>query len=874
MPISIADPPVWQPGAHAIEIEAAFDPGDRAPGHLAARHVTSAYRHRLLHDPATADGERELRTVAARYLRALAPRLEGHLGERDRRLFGAWLAALEGGDAARFGWLPLVEGKPGPPMHSFRAGDTLVLLASERLEAGERSSDFLASGFGLRVVGHVSRGTGAGSAAQAHLEITSFAAALPFGRYRDGSLLFEDALMVSVKQFQALLEDRKRDVGLALNLTDPWFTQLRVHRIGPDRIGFEAHGTSYDASSGLREDVPEEDRDAFAFIMRGVADDGINVVSVDSFERRLLVAHAQTPRRIFPADPASRGTAATFRRRAPARHAGELGKYLRQVLVAPSNAVDSALAEMERPAFGKRAPPAAGLRGDASGLESARAHFDRLLERMAGWGITPKTYFKVAQLPIRVRARAGIRPGPGKDGVTVNARVGLGSWSASFYDETTPAQQPVITASFAVGDLFTRTRLQRPRNGFAPAEYLGVAADARWVWHEIGHALLAGNVGELEFRFAHSAGDALAAIAIDPMSRLAGRARGATFPWIFLPRRHDRCAASGWSWNGAMHLPGRLLARPDLPAFKGYWSEQILSSSLFRLYRALGGDALLRSGLPDRAARRAASDYTLYLVVKAIGLLAYKGALGENTADAFVTALIDADRGTQGFVTTIRMGGRTREFHRAGGWAHKVVRWAFERQGLYADGFTNGPGRPPAVDLFIASRRPEQDPFGEGPAPFGPGSYAPVSLEWSPAAGDAPWHAAQQAVDIDATGRVHVTVGNRGRQTADNVKVEVYALPIAQGAAPEWRGGQAWKACTPEAGAGAPTTVAAGATARYGAFVLPQGIARPCVVLAIASCPDDRANTDPSAGLPCAALQARLADLVGADNNLGLRYLP
>jgi hypothetical protein len=55
--------------------------------------------------------------------------------------------------------------------------------------------------------------------------------------------------------------------------------------------------------------------------------------------------------------------------------------------------------------------------------------------------------------------------------------------------------------------------------------------------------------------------------------------------------------------------------------------------------------------------------------------------------------------------------------------------------------------------------------------------------------------------------------------------------------------------------------------------MLPQGIARPCVVLAIASCPDDRANTDPSAGLPCASLQARLADLVGGDNNLGVRYL-
>jgi hypothetical protein len=871
MPISIADPPVWRPGAHAIEVEAAFDAGDRAPGHLAARHVTSPYRHRLLHDPATADGEQELRMVAARYLREIESRLAGHLGERDRRLFGAWVSALERGDAARFGWLPLVEGKPGPPMHSFRAGDTFVLLASERLEAAEKPADFLASGFGLRVVGHASREAGPASAARVQLAITSFAAALPFGRYRDGSLLFEDTLTVSVKQFQALLEDRKRDVGRALNLTDPWFTQLRLHRLAPGRIGYEAHGTSYEASPGVQENLPPPDRDAYAFIMRGVATDDIALVSVDSFERRPLVAHAETPRRIFPADPASRGTAGSFRHRGPGRPERVLGRYLREVLVDPSAGVDAALARPARPRVGKAAPAATGPRSDGSGLASARAHFERLLERMRRWGMTPKTYFKVAQLPIRVRARAGIRPGPGKDGITVNARVALGSWGASFYERATPDTQPVITASFAVANLFARTRLPRPGNGFAPAEYLGVAADPRWVWHEIGHVLLAGNVGELEFRFSHSAGDALAAIALDPMSRLEGRARGATFPWVFVPRRHDRCAASGWSWNGAMHLPRRLLARPDLTVFRGYWSEQILSSSLFRLYRALGGDALLPSGRPDRAARRAASDYTLFLIVKGIGLLAYKGAVGESTADAFVTALIEADRGTGAFTTEVGFAKRT--FPRAGGWAHKVIRWAFERQGLYADGFANGPGRPPAVDLYIASRRPQQDAFGEGPTPFGPGSYAPVSLEWSPASGDAPWHAAAQAIEVDAAGRVTVSVGNRGRTTANGVTVQVYARPLAQGAAPEWRGGSGWKACAPEAAAEAPTSVAAGATARYGGFMLPQGIARPCVVLAIASCPDDRANTDPSAGLPCASLPARLADLVGGDNNLGVRYL-
>ena len=81
------------------------------------------------------------------------------------------------------------------------------------------------------------------------------------------------------------------------------------------------------------------------------------------------------------------------------------------------------------------------------------------------------------------------------------------------------------------------TRRRKPWNGKdrSPAEPLGIAADARWIWHEIGHVLLTTSVGELEFRFAHSPGDALAAIVSDPRSALATDPnwRGATFPWVF-----------------------------------------------------------------------------------------------------------------------------------------------------------------------------------------------------------------------------------------------------------------------------------------------------------------------------------------------------
>ena len=59
---------------------------------------------------------------------------------------------------------------------------------------------------------------------------------------------------------------------------------------------------------------------------------------------------------------------------------------------------------------------------------------------------------------------------------------------------------------------------------------------------------------------------------------------------------------------------------------------------------------------------------------------------------------------------------------------HKVVRWAFEAQGLYRS-FTNAPGYPPPVDIFIESLRPTTD-LVSGTLDYGKGSYVPVSLQW------------------------------------------------------------------------------------------------------------------------------------------------
>ena len=225
------------------------------------------------------------------------------------------------------------------------------------------------------------------------------------------------------------------------------------------------------------------------------------------------------------------------------------------------------------------------------------------------------------------------------------------------------------------------------------AEPLGIAGDARWMWHEFGHILLMASVGELEFRFAHSAGDALAAIASDPFSALAGdpRTRGATFPWVFVPRRHDRCVTHGWSWCGSMHRPLSVLASADIIRRKGYRSEQILSSSLFRLYLCLGGDTKLANDTPDRKTRESASHYVVYLIIKAIGLLGDAGKVPTALVDGFVSALIDADVGTETFDIDVSTGAAPT---RVGGCAFKPARWAFEAQGLYAPDLASINDRP------------------------------------------------------------------------------------------------------------------------------------------------------------------------------------
>jgi len=339
------------------------------------------------------------------------------------------------------------------------------------------------------------------------------------------------------------------------------------------------------------------------------------------------------------------------------------------------------------------------------------------------------------------------------------------------------------------------------------------------------------------------------------------RTRGYTFPWVYLSRRHDRSVFDGWGWCGRYHRPA-LFHWPDSNTrLKGYETEQILATSLFQLYRALGGDDVDDTGKRDPGRRQRAADYTLYLIMRAIHLMpAYNVSILE-TVDQLVTNLIDADIGTWP-----AWNGPLAK--RVGGCAHKVVRWAFEAQGLYATTDPleeiDAPGLPPTVDVFIDTRRP--DSKGDFPR----GGYMPVSLDWH-GGGAKRWHATCDAIKVK-DGAVTVSVCNRGSSDAYNTTVAVWyaACDPTTETLPDWNSGN-WFQIDELGPQLVPARTSPDAAIPFEPYPLPNAPSGSYLaILAIANCPDDRANTDPYTALPCALDETPLIDLVAGDNNLGL----
>ena len=893
MPTSEDEPPAWSPGEFALERNRWVDPNDANPTIVLLQHPTIPFVHFL-----DAGDEQQLQGSALEYLRAADERAQ--LG-----LPTAWLDSLEEAASPAFGWLPIgIRGQD--PIGSFwfereiedEANErTLVLLASE-LFKGEA----LGSEFGLRVVAHVRRPVGASAD---EVRFTGMSASLPFGPYVSESSRrdWEEGELATrhLGDFMALVADRVAS-PLRLQRRSVFFRGFRLGRRADGTWQVELRGRGLDGVGG-RYKVSSP---PYEFLAEGtLSPQGPQV----TFLKRIpLTACAMTgSARVFPRDPASQVGPRQTRKRRPSRPdkardaqaALDTYRVVRQVLQQlPASAAkrplrvpgrleilkswyvleDHPAEDPNNPANDVkrvRLPGGAGpaIRSNDFSALNAFRHLWQLFERFQDYGINPVSYFKNARLPIRGMYRSGIRPGPGKDGQTINASVQPDGWRPGDTGPTNSGNKPTLRVHLALGDLSRRARKRwtRPPPPQVPtpsqAEPLGIAADARWVWHELGHVLLMASVGELELRFAHSTGDALAAIVADPSSDLAADSnwRGATFPWVFVPRRHDRCVRNGWSWSGSLHRPLALVPDAQRVRRKGYWTEQILSSSLFRLYRCLGGDTIdPASNQPDQTARKSASDYAVYLIIKGIGLLGNVLYAPANRPEQLVAALIKADVGTTVFTPQGPLGLR-----RIGGCAHKVIRWAFEAQGMYpADPavISNARGRPPAVDIFIQDRRPSVETIRHCSVDYGPGSYVPVSLDWSVWGGGVPeWFALDRAVENQG-GQIFVTVGNRGHQTATGVTVSVWWRAWPSGSAPpEWDATQ-WTASGSQPPA---QDIPRGQTRRFGGFALGAGAGR-LLVFAQATCADDRANTDPLTLLPCSLLPTPLPDLVADDNNLGL----
>ena len=355
---------------------------------------------------------------------------------------------------------------------------------------------------------------------------------------------------------------------------------------------------------------------------------------------------------------------------------------------------------------------------------------DRFFRLVEDLGFPRASYFGPTKFPVPVDHRGRIDT---LNGIEINARC-MGN---------TTAEGGLLNVRFALADL-----------RHTATDPLGIACDWRVVLHELGgHGILWNHINFGMFKFAHSAGDSFAAILNDPESYVRDDARFLTFPWItFLKRRHDRKVAKGWGWGGKMDLgvdPNRALDP------KGYQSEQILSTTHFRIYRAIGGDSA------ELAMRRFAARFVAYHILRTVGSLT--PAHPPDHVAAYASALMIADA----FDWTSE--------RQVGGAYAKVIRWAFEKQGLYQSNphtrAVTREGAPPLVDVYIEDGR-------RGEYRYQP-RYWNCRAIWNRRAADG--GKTHQAPVAGVTNFAYVKIKNRGTTTASGVTVRAFHYKSSAG---------------------------------------------------------------------------------------------
>lgn len=337
---------------------------------------------------------------------------------------------------------------------------------------------------------------------------------------------------------------------------------------------------------------------------------------------------------------------------------------------------------------------------------NAYYHVDRFFQLVASLGFTltggPGAYFDGTDFPVEVDHRGkGTQANQGND---INADcIGDGD-----------------------GIAYTRYMLADLTDTANP---IGIATDWRVVLHELGgHGILYDHIGQANFGFAHSAGDSFAMILNDFASEWHNGKPIDRFLLVpFVPavvRRSDRTVAAGWGWGGAKDNGG-------------YQSEEILSTTLFRVYRSIGGDSK-KPKLREFAAR-----FMAFLMLRAVATLSpmNKAASPDFFLDALLTA--DADDWTSEGMF--------------GGAYGKVFTWSFEKQNL------NG-GAPPDVDVYIDDGR-------AGEYDFLPVHYKTTTI-WNRRNPDG--LLAHQEPALGETNYAYVKIKNRGTSVATNVVVKGY----------------------------------------------------------------------------------------------------